>query len=118
MASGQEMPGMRLTRPHGSGGRAYWLGTQSQNVYRDLFIPQGNHWVNARRAARGNKTRQSCHRQESKRYQGDSRDIVGSETVEQGGHPPGRDRRQDQANDEASQRPRHAALAEGEQYFV
>src|SRR5712671_3986295 len=81
-----------------------------------LFIPQGNHWINARRAARGHKTCQRCHREESKRYHDDSWDIVGLETVEQGGHRSGRDCRQDQANGESGERERQASFAEREQY--
>jgi hypothetical protein len=43
------------------------------------FIPEGNHWVDARCAACGNETGKSCHRQENERYHGDSWEIVPTE---------------------------------------
>jgi hypothetical protein len=38
-----------------------------------LFVSQNHKRIDIRRATRGNKTRQGCHRQENERYHGDSR---------------------------------------------
>ena len=60
-----------------------------------LFIPQGDHLIDARCTAGGNETRQSRHAQQNQRYRAKSRDIIGPEAVKQAGHRPRRDRRQD-----------------------
>jgi hypothetical protein len=50
-----------------------------------LFLPQGNHRIDERGAARRNETCQGCDRRQNQRYSGDSREVVGAKTVEQRG---------------------------------
>ena len=69
-----------------------------------LFLPQGNHRVDARGAARGNNTCQCRYPHKNQGYHRDGRDVVGTEAVEQLRHQAGRDRRQDEANGESGER--------------
>jgi hypothetical protein len=74
-----------------------------------LFLPQGNHRIDARGAARGNNTCQCCYRHKNHGDGNDSRDVVGPKSVEQSTHQARCDRRQDDTDGESGERHTHCA---------
>jgi hypothetical protein len=50
-----------------------------------LFLPQGNHRIDERGAARWNEACQRCYRHQNQRYGGDGREVVGAKAIEQCG---------------------------------
>ena len=76
-----------------------------------LFLPQGNHRIDARGAARGNQTCQCRDRHENHGDGHDRRDVVGPKAVEQSGHQARCHRRQHDTDGQSGERHTQPRLA-------
>jgi hypothetical protein len=71
---------------------------------KPLVPVQCNHWVDPRGAARRDETCQCCYGRKNHGYNGDSRDVLGTEAVEQSGEQARRERRHYEADGQATER--------------